>query len=527
MANYDAIIIGGGHNGLVCAASLASARKKVLVLEQRRNLGGAAATEEVFPQFLVNTGATDAGLFLPEIIEKFGLVAAGLQVFQSDAAVFAPQPDGTAITLWRDLNRTVSELQTLYPDDAKRFLKFNTAMNKMSQALRPALLRSAPNIDSLNVRELIEWAQPALKIRQLGKKDMMEFLRVLPLSASELLDEWFQSAALKGLLSTIGVTASHLGPRAAGTAFLMLYHYTGRENGGFKSSWFIRGGIGRLAESLAEFARKNGAEIRVASPVDQIFVNDQDEAVGVRLEDGEKLFAKAIISNANPRTTFFDLVGAPYLDPGFVRNVQNIRYRGVTARMNLALKRLPTFTAASGDPKQLSGHIIISPSVDYLERASDAAKYGEFARQPMLDIVIPTISDPALAPEGKHIMNINMQYAPYQLRNGSWESERESLAETIIQTLAEYAPDLSDAIDQQQLITPQDWERDYGLAEGCGYHGQMALDQLMFMRPVAGWGRHRTPIKNLFLCGAGAHPGGGVTGAPGFNAAKEVLRTLR
>ena len=525
--NYDAIIIGGGHNGLVCAAFLAQAKKKVLVLEQRNSLGGAAATEEIFPNYRVNTGAHDAGLFLPEIIEKLSLNGHGLQVFQSDAAVFSPHPDGTAITLWRDLKRTVAGMEKLYPDDARRFDQFSGFMSRMSQILRTTLMRTPPEIGKINPADLFAWFQPAIKLRRLGKREMMEFLRILPLSVSEFLDEWFDSAPLKGLLGAIAVSGNMSGPMGAGTMLSMLYHYTGRINGGFKSSWFIRGGMGRLSEALSVFSRQHGAEIRTGEAVSQIFVNDQDEAVGVRLKNGEKCFANRIISNANPRHTFFELVGAPYLEPRFVRKIQNIRFRGTTAKLNLALKGLPEFIAADGDPQQLSGHIVISPSLEYLERAYDDAKYGACSKSPALDIVIPTIMDDSLAPAGKHLMSINIQYAPYHLREGNWETEGEKLAARVLETLTEYAPGLPDLIEHRQMITPLDWETEYGLAEGGIFHGQMALDQWLVMRPAPGWGRYRTPVKNLFLCGAGTHPGGGVTGAPGMNAAREVLKDLK
>ncbi len=525
--NYDAIIIGGGHNGLVCAAFLAQARKKVLVLERRNTLGGAAGTEEIFPNYRVNTGAHDAGLFLPEIIEKLSLNSHGLQVYQSDAAVFSPHPDGTAITLWRDLKRTVSEMETLYPKDAKQLDKFSEFMSRMSQILRTTLMRTPPEIGKINPADLFSWFQPAIKLRRLGKREMMEFLRILPLSVSEFLDEWFESEALKGLLSAIAVSGNMAGPMGAGTMLSMLYHYTGRINGGFKSSWFIRGGVGRLSEALAEYSRHHGAEIRVSNGVSQIFVNDYDEAVGVRLENGEKCFAKVIISNLNPRQTFFELVGAPYLEPRFVRKVQNIRFRGSTAKLNLALTGLPNFIAAGDDPQQLGGHIVISPSVEYLERAYDDAKYGVCSHAPVMDIVIPTIMDNSLAPAGKHLMSINIQYAPYQLRDGDWKTESEKLAAAAIDSLAEYAPDLPELIEHRQIITPLDLETEYGLPEGSIYHGQMALDQWLIMRPVPGWGRYRTPVKNLYLCGAGTHPGGGVTGAPGMNAAREIIKDLK
>jgi len=307
---------------------------------------------------------------------------------------------------------------------------------------------------------------------------------------------------------------------------MMLYHYLGRANGGFKSSRFVRGGMGQLSAALASAARKHGAEIRTDAEVGRIILKD-GSAAGVALKNGEEISARLVISNADPRRTFFDLVGAPNLGPQFVRRVRNIRYRGSTAKVNLALNGLPRFTGAPPDEAHLSGHLMICPSLEYLERAYDEAKYGKFSQQPYLDVVIPTVLDSSLAPPGKHVMSVTMQYAPYKLRDGNWDEQREKLGDKIIGALSEYAPNLKDLILHRQVLTPLDWERDYGLTEGCIFHGQMGLDQLLFMRPAPGYGQYRTPIENLYLCGAGTHPGGGVTGAPGSNAAREVLKDLK
>jgi phytoene dehydrogenase-like protein len=310
------------------------------------------------------------------------------------------------------------------------------------------------------------------------------------------------------------------GPQASGTAFMMLYHYLGMPNGGFKSSFFIKGGIGQLAAALASAARQHGAEIHTGAEVAQIKLED-GKATGVVLNSGEEISARAVISNADPRRTFFDLAGAPNLGPTFVRRVRNIRFRGNTAKVNLALSDLPSFKTKDA---YLSGHIIVCPNLEYLEHAYDDAKYGCYSQKPFLDIVIPTVLDSSLAPAEKHVMSITMQYAPYKLREGNWDASREKLGDHIVSTLAEYAPNIKDLILHRQVITPLDWERDYALTEGCIFHGQMGLDQLLFMRPVPGYGQYRTPIENLYLCGAGTHPGGGVTGAPGHNAAREVLK---
>jgi phytoene dehydrogenase-like protein len=523
--DYDAIVVGGGHNGLVTAACLAQAGHSVLVLEQRDTLGGAAATETVFPGFKFNTGAHDAGLFRPEVLAALDLERHGLAFLESPVAAFAPQLDGRGLTLWTDLAKNQAEIGAFSEADADRFPAFVRAVTQMAGVLDGIMTLTPPHLAHSGPADLLPWLQVGLKLKRTGKREMMAFLRVLPMTVAEFLNEWFESEVLKGALGAAGILGSMQGPQASGTAFMMLYHYLGAAPGGFRASRFIRGGIGQLAAALAGAARSHGVEIKTGAGVSRIVV-EQDRATGVQV-DGQTISARVVISNADPRRTFFDLVGAPLLEPRFMRRVRNIRFRGSTAKVNLALGDLPRFTTQTDGEAQLGGHILISPSLDYLERAYDEAKYGRFSRQPHLDVVIPSILDPSLAPAGQHVMSITMQYAPYHLREDDWETQRETLGDTIIDTLAEYAPNLKDLILHRQVITPLDWERDYGLTEGGIFHGQMGLDQLLFMRPVAGYGQYRTPIDGLYLCGAGAHPGGGVTGAPGFNAAREVLKDLR
>jgi phytoene dehydrogenase-like protein len=520
---YDAIIIGAGHNGLVTAAFLAQAGLRVLVLERRETLGGAAATEEIFSGFKFNTGAHDAGLFRPEIINALHLHKHGLEFIESPVTVFAPQPDGTSLTLWRDLQQSQKEIAHFSKTDAEKFPAFSHFLSKLIKPLQSIMLLTPPHLTQNSFDEFISWAKAGLKLKRLGKQEMMQFLRLLPMPVTDLLNEWFESEPLKGVLGAVGVTGSMQGPQASGTTFMMLYHHLGAAHSGFKSGRFVLGGIGQLSAALASAARKHGAEIRTGAEVAHIMLKDE-KAAGVVLKNGEEISTRVVISNADPRRTFFDLVGAPNLGPIFVRRVRNIRYRGATAKVNLALSDLPTFENASVDEGHLSGHIVICPNLEYLERAYDDAKYGRFSQKPYLDIVIPTVLDPSLAPVGKHVMSITMQYAPYQLRDGTWEENREKLGDLIIDTLSQYAPNVKELILQRQVITPLDWERDYSLTEGGIFHGQMGLDQLLFMRPVPGYGQYRTPIANLYLCGAGTHPGGGVTGAPGYNAAREVLK---
>jgi len=520
---YDAIIVGAGHNGLAAAAYLAKAGRRVLVLERREKLGGAAATEEIFPGFKFNTGAHDAGLFRQEIIDDLDLKKQGLAFIESPVAVFAPQPNGAALTLWREQDKNIAEIAKFSKTDAEKFPAFLRLLSKLTEVLNSIMLLTPPSVTQNTFDELLAWAGAGLKLKRSGKREMMEFLRVLPMTVTEFLNEWFENEALKAVLGAAGVTGSMQGPRASGTAFVMLYHYLGAANGGFKSSRFVKGGIGQLSAALANAARQHGAEIRAGIEVAQIKLS-ADKATGVVLKSGEEISGRVVISNADPRRTFFELAGAPNLGPTFVRRVRNIRYRGATAKVNLALSGLPNFKNTEA---HLSGHIIICPSLEYLERAYDDAKYGRYSLKPYLDIVIPTISDSSLAPAGKHIVSITMQYAPYKLRQSNWDESREKLGADIINTLAEYAPNIKDLILHRQVLTPLNWERDYFLTEGGEFHGQMGLDQMLYMRPVAGFGHYRTPIENLYLCGAGTPPGGGVTGAPGHNAAREVLKDLK
>ena len=523
---YDALVIGAGHNGLVTAALLAKAGFKTVVVEKRENIGGAAATEEVFPGFKINTGADDASLFRDEIVQELNLTAHGLSFIEPQAAVFAPQPDGSALTLWQEEARSVAEIERFSTHDAQRYPEFVLQMQQHVQALRGMLLLTPPELMERTLGDAPGWGKFGWNLRRMGSKEMMAFMRVLPMPVNDYLNEWFESDALKGAIAASALLGSQLGVRSGGTTFMLLY----MNAGGFLRRRAVEGGIGQLSAALAAAAVNHGAEIRLGTGVDHIQIspsrNDADQAAGVVLADGSEIEAQTIISNADPRRTFLGLVGPTNLEPRFVHHVRNIIFRGVTAKMNLALSGLPQFNSQT-ESSQLSGLIRISPSLEYLERAFDAGKYGETSPNPLLDVTIPTLLDSTLAPDGQHIMSVTMQYAPYRRAGGDWISRREQLGDAILETLSQYAPDLPSLILHRQTLTPLDWEQSYSLPEGSIHHGQMSLDQLLIMRPISGWSRYSTPIKNLFLCGAGTHPGGGVTGAPGYNAAREVIKTLK
>jgi phytoene dehydrogenase-like protein len=498
----------------------------VLVVEQRPVLGGAAATEALLPGFQVNSGAHDARLFLPRVVEELGLRQQGLTFLESPVTVLAPQPDGRALTLYRDVGRSQASIGAFSRADAEKYPAFLALANRLIGALEGVLTLTPPDLGALGPGEALPWARLALDVRRLGKHDMMELVRVLPMTAAELLDEWFESDALKGVFGAAGVIGGPWGPMASGTGFMLLYQRLGPAGG----HQFVRGGVGQIAEALAKVARAHGAEIRTGCAVTRINVEDDGlsgAANGVTLESGETVTARVVISGAEPRRTLFGLVGAANLEPRFMRQVRNIRLRGAAAKVVVALSGLPRFAGAGDGAESLGGHLVISPSLVYLERAADDGKYGRLSERPLLDAVIPTVLDPSLAPAGQHLMTVTVQWTPYALRDGDWDQAREALGERVIDTLEAYAPGLRGLVSGLRVITPLDWERDYGLTEGSIYHGEMGLDQLLFMRPVPGWGQYRTPIANLYLCGAGTHPGGGLTGAPGYNAAREVLKALK
>jgi phytoene dehydrogenase-like protein len=519
--HYDVLVIGAGHNGLTAAATMARAGYRVLVLEARDTVGGAAATEAVFPGYQVNTGAESVALFQEEVIRALFLKMHGLELREAPVGLFAPQPDGTALTLWQDVERSAAEVARLSKRDADRYPAFAAEVTTMAGALQSMMLLTPPDLTALDAGDLAGWGRVGWKVRRLGDRKMMELMRLLPMPVQDYLDDWFESDVLKGALGAAGVTGTMLGPRGGGTTLQFLY----QQMGGLNRYRTVVGGVGALSEALSAAAQASGAEIRCGAPVTRILV-EEGRAAGVQLEGDVTIRARAVVSSADPKRTLLGLVGPTELEPRFMRQVRNILYRGSTARVILALRGLPQFNGQT-DRQQLAGLIRICPSLDYLERAYDDAKYGRISTRPYLDASIPSLNDRALAPAGYHLMNVTVRYTPYHLREGNWEEQREPLGDQVMAALARYAPGVEQLVVDRHVLTPLDYEQRYGLTEGSIFHGQMGLDQMLVMRPVPGWSRYRTPIANLYLCGAGAHPGGGVTGAPGFNAAREIARDLR
>jgi phytoene dehydrogenase-like protein len=519
---YNAIVIGGGHNGLTAAAYLAQAGRTVLVLERRHLIGGAAVTEEVYPGFRFSMCAYVVSLLRPEIIRELALRRHGLEILPLDGT-FTPVREGRY--LWRvdDHDRCMREIARHSTRDADAYVAFNAAMVEMAQFVRPLLSMTPPDPLTRDPRDLLKLATLANRFRALPDAHRRNQLQLMTMSAADFLDQWFDTDILKATLSASGIIGTFQGIRSPGTAYVLLHHYMGEIDGAFRSWGLARGGMGAVSNAIAAAAREAGAEIRTETQVDGIRVR-HGRAIGVTLATGEELDADLVVSSVGPHLTFLKFVDARELPSAFVDDVRRYRFRGSSGKVNFALDALPDFTCLPGSGPHLHGAISISPSVDYMERAYDQAKYGGFSRRPYIDMVIPTLTDATLAPPGKHILSCFVQYAPYSLADGTWDDQREAFGDCVVDTLAEYAPNIRQIVLHRQVLTPLDLERELGMTEGQIFHGELTLDQLFFLRPVPGWARYATPIRNLWMCGSATHPGGGVMGAPGRNAARRILR---
>ena len=522
----DVVIVGGGHNGLVTAFYLAKAGFKPQVLERRGQPGGAAITEEFHPGFKGSILAHTAGPIRPDIVRDMQLDRHGLKLITPDVSTVSLSPDGRALILYNDVRKAAEEIGKFSKKDGTRYVEFQESLAKIGKVIGEALALAPPNIDEPSKGDLWGMLQTGRAIRKLGKKDMYRLLRWGPMAVADLVAEYFETELLRATIAARGIFGTFLGPWSAGSSLVLLLRAAG-DSHPTGSANFAVGGIGSITQAMAAAATQAGAEIRSGAEVIEVRVKD-GAATSVVLSTGEEIVGKAIISNADPKRTLLKLVDPMHLTPDFVMKLQHYRTPGTVAKVNLALSGLPNFSAlggASGDV--LSGRIHIGPEIDYLERAFDESKYGNFSRQPYLEVAIPSISDPSLAPAGKHVMSIYMQYAPYKLKGSDWETQRVALGDTVVKTLAQYAPNLPELILSHQIITPQDLEDTYGLTGGQIFHGELALDQFFTMRPLLDWARYRTPIKNLYLCGSGTHPGVGLTGGSGANAAKEILKDLK
>jgi phytoene dehydrogenase-like protein len=521
---YDAIIVGGGHNGLVCAAYLARAGRRVLVLERREIVGGCAVTEEIWPGYRVSTASYLTSLLQERIIRDLELVRFGYQVDAKDPAFFSPFPDGRYLFMWQDRAKTLEEIAKFSKHDAAIFPDYEDHLEKLSQVVESLLLTTPPEFPPDGIGAFIDYLKLAGRLRGLRPKEIIGLVKIFTQSAAEFLDEWFECDQIKVTLATDGVIGANGGPRSPGTAYILLHNVMGSV-AGHRGLWgFVRGGMGTVSNAIADSARSHGAEVRTKARVEKILV-ENGQARGVVVEGGEEINAAVVASNLTPHLTFLDLLDAKDLPADFIDSVRKYRSEGTSCKINLALSGLPNFRALPGDNgPQHRATMHVCPSMEYVERAWDDAKYGRPSQSPLLELTVPTLYDSSLAPPGKHIMGIFIQYAPYTLRDSHWEELREPFAYRVLDLIEEYAPGFRDLVIDKQALTPLDLEQRFGLTGGNIFHGEMSLDQMFVMRPVAGCARYRTPIRGLYLCGSGTHPGGGVMGAPGHNAAREILR---
>ena len=522
MQNYDAIVVGGGHNGLTCAAYLAKAGRKTLVLERRHQVGGAAVTEEIHPDFRYTMCSYVVSLLRPEVIQELELAKHGLHLIPYETS-FCPMENGNSFASYPDAASSREELLRHSKHDAEAMPRFSNMMYDMAFAVKPILGAVPPDPASPGLRGLRTLKDLGKHIQGLGTDRFHQLSKIMTMSVSDFLDEWFESPIIKALMGLNGIIGTKLGPKSPGTAYVLLHHYMGELDGAFTAWGWQRGGTGGVSDAIASAARSHGAEIRVNSPVAQVLV-ENGKAVGVVMENGDEIRAKTVVSGADPRVTFRKLVEEKELPDDFVAAIDRFKFRGSSGKVNLSLDTLPEFPSMR-DPGLIRGMTEICPSMDYLERAYDDANYGGFSKRPYMDIVIPSTIDPTMAPPGKHVMSIFVQYAGYDMPEyGDHNQQREAFGNAVVDTLSEFAPNLKDIILHRQVLTPWDLEQEIGLSEGNIFLGELTLDQLFFFRPAPGWADYRTPIRNYYQCGSGTHPGGGITAGPGRLAALEILR---
>jgi phytoene dehydrogenase-like protein len=521
---FDAIIVGGGHNGLVTAAYLARAGRRVVVLEARELVGGCAVTEEVWPGYRVSTASYLASLMQEKVVRELELARFGYVVDAKDPAFFSPFPDGRHLFMWQDRTKTLTEIAKFSKRDAETYPEYEDHLERLAAVAETLLLTTPPDFPPARVGDFIGYLKLAGRLRGLSKDEMIGLVKIFTQSAADFLDTWFESEQLKVTLATDGVIGANGGPRSPGTAYILLHHCMGGVNG-HRGLWgFVRGGMGTVSNAIADSARSKGAVIRTNAPVAKILVRD-GRAMGVVLENGDEVRARIVAANLDPRRTFLKLMEERDLPPDFVEGIRKFRSEGTSLKMNLALRGLPEFKAYPGSRgPQHKATMHICPSIEYVERAWDDAKYGRPSQSPLIEMTVPTMYDPTLAPEGRHIMGIFLQYAPYTLRGASWDEQREPYSERILDVIEEYCPNIRSIVEHRQTLSPLDLERRFGITGGNIFHGEMSVDQMFVLRPLAGWARYRTPVRGLYLCGSGAHPGGGVMGAPGHNCAREILK---
>ena len=521
---YDAIVIGGGHNGLVNAAYLARAGKSVLVLEKRYLLGGAAVTEEIYPGFKYTVFSYVVSLLRPEIIRDLNLPKHGLTILPLESTI-TPLQDGRYVYRDGDAWNTYRNIASFSERDANTYAEYSKSMYFMAKAVKYVLGIVPSDPTSLNPKDLLGLFEMAKHFLGIGEEHFHMLFKLMTMSSADFLEEWFETDPLIATMSASGIIGTFLGPRSPGTAYVLLHHYMGELDGAFRAWGFAKGGTGAISNSIASAAREFGAEIRTDAPVAQV-ITKNGQAIGVALEDGEEIYASTIVSSLDPNLTFLKMVEAKELPGDFVTSIKKYTSRGSSGKVNLALDALPDLSCLPGNGPHLRGAISISPSVDYIETAYDQAKYGDIPKKPYIDMIIPSMIDPDMAPPGKHVVSCFVQYAPYTLKEGTWEERRDEFGDNVVNTLSEYIPNLKDIILHRQVLSPWDTEQQIGLTQGNIFQGELSLQQLFFLRPAAGYAKYRTPIKNYYQCGSGTHPGGGISGASGRLAALEILKDI-
>ena len=523
--SYDVVVIGGGHNGLVNAAYLAKAGKKVLVLERRGVLGGAAVTEEIVPGFLFSECSYVVSLLRPEIIRELNLPHYGLEILPLDGT-FSPMLNGDYLWRVNDHAKTQREIRRHSRLDAEAYDEFSKMMTPMCRFVKPMLSMIPPDPTTLNPKDLKQLHFMLQRFRELSSDERYTLIQLMTMSAADFLDQWFETDALKATMSASGIIGTFLGIRSPGTAYVLLHHYMGEIDGAFRSWGFSRGGTGAISNAIAAAARELGVEIRTNAPVAKI-LNKNGRVTGVVLQSGEEIRCNVISSSVDPHHTFLSFMDAKDLPSDFLDSVKRYKFRGSSGKVNIALSALPNFKVLPGVGAHHRGAISISPGMEYMERAYDDAKYGRYSQRPYIDMVIPSLTDPSVAPPGKHVLSCFVQYAPYKLAQGTWDDHREAFGNNVINTIAEHAPNIKDIIIDKQVLTPLDLEREFGLTQGNIFQGELSLEQLFFLRPVPGWAYYRTPIDNLYMCGSATHPGGGIMGANGRIASQVILKNWK
>jgi len=521
---HDVVIVGGGHNGLTTAAYLARAGRMVLVLEKKSFVGGAAVTEEFFPGFYASSIADESNTLSPKVVTDLNLKQFGFHVLPVDPLVFAPGKDGRHLTIWHDVRRTGREISRYSRADARSYPEFIRKMGKMGKIVSALNHMILPDLPDAGFKDLPEAFKLLKPLHSLRWKNVTQVMRNVPMPVADIISEWFEAENVKAAIAASALNHISLGPQESGTGYTFLQNFAHSNNGLFRAGGHVKGGAGAVTAALADATRKAGAQIQTNANVSQVIVK-HGRATGIVLADGKTILANQVVSAVDMRTTYLELVKSGIMEKTVSTHVHNITFGGTMARVHYALDGLPEFNGMSGHSQAvLKGHIQLAPSLNYLQKAFDPTKYGQFPEQPYIDIRIPTLNDPSLAPEGRHVLSATVKYIPFHQQAGDWETMRDALGELATRTISEWAPGFNQCVQHSHIITPLDMEADYHLPEGSLTHGDITLDQSLWMRPLPGYTRYQSSLKGLYHCSAATHPGAGITGINGMNAARRILR---